>query len=366
MIKDPNYRLYINDYFTYLKHRLLDSLSNEIDNKSIMTKIGTLNKDIKEKIKQFNSYNSPEGHYEEADHIFELSSNFNDLISFCVDNNIEIDNINPINLNKGGELSNRLNYIRVKIMIDTFDEIAKAHPDIFKLKSGKSLSDYIDPNGEAAYYTFGSYSICEPVECDLQSIIRDIVESKHEAIVTFVDNATNDYQVMQLERSFGMKYKLIIHESSFYRIKDEVDDMNKILKNKKFINHLKNKCFKRLETYDQTKKRLDTTLVNLAKLTNIDIENTDSETIISKAKELALSTNDKKLKNKIVNHLNNYVDFHKNEVIKVSGKVSSDVFKAIYDHSLAFNKVSMDAINAIEFKSSSNYDNNKLEKSNEL
>jgi hypothetical protein len=159
-----------------------------------------------------------------------------------------------------------------------------------------------------------------------------------------------------------MKYKLIIHESSFYRIKDEVDDMNKILKTKNFINGLKNKCFKRLETYDQTKKRLDITLANLAKLTSIDIKNTNSETIIRKAKELALSSNNRKLKNKIVNHLNNYVDFHKNEVIKVSGKVSSDVFKTIYDHSLAFNKVSMDAINAIEFKSSSNYDNSRLEK----
>ncbi|KAL6591751.1 hypothetical protein U3516DRAFT_570046 [Neocallimastix sp. 'constans'] len=198
MIKDPNYRLYINDYFTYLKHRLLDSLSNENDKKSIMTKIKTVNDDIKGKIRQFNSYNSPEGHYEEADHIIELSSNLNDLISFCVDSNIEIVNVNPINLNKYGELTNRLNYIRVKLMIDAFDEIAKAHPDIFKLKSGKSLSDYIDPYGGSAYYTFGSYSIRDPVKRDLQNIIRDIVESKHEATVTFVDNVTNDYQVMQL------------------------------------------------------------------------------------------------------------------------------------------------------------------------
>jgi len=362
IIKDPNYRSYVNNYFTYLKHRLLDSLDNENDKEKIMTKIETVNNDINEKINQFCSYDSPDGHYEEADHIIELSNNLNELISFCIDNDIELDDIEPINLSGDGELSNRLNYVRVKLMIDTFDEIAKAHPDIFKLESDKSLSDYIESNGGSAYYSFGSYYIREPVERDLQSIIKDIVESKHDAIVTFVDNATNEYQVMQLERSFGMKYKLIIHESSFYRIKDEVDDMNKILKNKNFINHLKNKCFKRLETYDQTRKRLDTTLVNLAKLTDVDINDTDTETIVSKAKELALSTNNKKLKNKIVNHLNNYVDFHKNEIIKISGKVSSDVFKTIYDHSLAFNKVSMDAINAIEFKSSNSYDSNKLEK----
>ncbi|OUM58767.1 hypothetical protein PIROE2DRAFT_15871, partial [Piromyces sp. E2] len=336
-IKDPNYKPYINSYFTYLKHRLLDTIDNENDRKTILNKIEMANNDINEKIKLFNSYDSPEGHYEEAEHLIELTNNLNDLISFCVENDIKLDNIDPINLNGDGELSNRLNYIRVKLMIDTFDEIAKAHPDIFKLKNDKSLADYIDPSGGSSYYSFGSYSIREPVERDLQSIIRNVVESKHDATVTFVDNTTNNYQIMQLERSFGMKYKLIIHESSFYRIKDEVEDMNKILKNKHFISRLKNKCFKRLETFDQTKKRLDATLVNLAKLTNIDIDNTDSETIISQAKELAL-------------------------IIKVSGKVSSDVFQKIYDHSLAFNKVSMDAITAIEFKSSSINDDNKLEK----
>jgi len=48
--------------------------------------------------------------------------------------------------------------------------------------------------------------------------------------------------------------------------------------------------------------------------------------------------------------LNNYVDFHKNEHIKVSG----DEFKAIYDRSLTFNKVSIDTSNAIEDNSYGN------------
>ncbi|ORX42376.1 hypothetical protein BCR36DRAFT_463489 [Piromyces finnis] len=57
--------------------------------------------------------------------------------------------------------------------------------------------------------------------------------------------------------------------------------------------------------------------------------------------------------------------FTKNEVIKVSGKVSDDVFKTIYDHSLAYNKISMDALKAIEFKGSygnNDYNNNDVNK----
>ncbi|ORX73462.1 hypothetical protein BCR32DRAFT_285622 [Anaeromyces robustus] len=360
-INDPNYKMYVNNYFTYMKHRLLDSLNDENEFKKVMNNIETAINDINKKINNFNNYKSPEGHYKEADHLIELSNNVNEFIDFCMDYEIDINRyqIKKIDLNDGGKLSNKLNYIRVKLMIDTFDEIAKSHPEIFKLPKEKSLSDYIEPSISSIHYTFGGHSIYEPVKRDLQSIIRDKVESKQDAIITFVDNASNNYQIMKLERSFGMKYKLTIHESSFFRLEEDVNDMNKLLQHKHFINHLKNKCIKRLETYDQTRKRLDNTLSKLAKLTDIDVDNTDSQNIVNKAKEMALNNNvEKETRNKIIKHLNNYIDFHKNEVIKVSGKVPSDVFKTIYDHSLALNKISMDAIEAIEFKSSDNNPNN--------
>ncbi|OUM57223.1 hypothetical protein PIROE2DRAFT_17852 [Piromyces sp. E2] len=219
---DSNYKPNVNSYITYLKHRLLDTIDNENNRKTILNKIEMANNDINEKIKLFNSYDSPEGHYEETEHLIELTNNLNDLIFFCVENNIKLDNIYPI-----------------KTVMET-----KAHPDIFKLKNDKNLTDYIDPNGGSSYYSFGSYSVRDPVERNLQSIIRDIVESKYDATVTFVDNTTNDYQIIQLDRSFEMKYKFIINEFSFYRIKDEAEDKNKILKNKHFISRLKNKCFK--------------------------------------------------------------------------------------------------------------------------
>jgi len=42
--------------------------------------------------------------------------------------------------------------------------------------------------------------------------------------------------------------------------------------------------------------------------------------------------------------MNKYIDFHVHETIKISGKVPDEVFKTIYEHSIANNRVSMDSI----------------------
>jgi len=152
--------------------------------KKNIEKIKLIRNQIEDKIKIFTNYDSPEGHFEEAEHLIELVSNMNELIDYCIDSEINIGEIEKFDLNNNDNLSERLNYMRVKLMIDTFDEIAKSHPEIFKLGKDESLLDYIEPNGGSKHYTF-------------------------------VDNTSNNYQVMQLERSTKMLYKLTIHESSF-------------------------------------------------------------------------------------------------------------------------------------------------------
>jgi len=183
-IEDSNYRMYVTSYFTYLKNQLLDSVNDEKELEKNIEKIKLIRNQIEDKIKIFTNYDSPEGHFEEAEHLIELVSNMNELIDYCIDSEINIGEIEKFDLNNNDNLSERLNYMRVKLMIDTFDEIAKSHPEIFKLGKDESLLDYIEPNGGSKHYTF-------------------------------VDNTSNNYQVMQLERSTKMLYKLTIHESSF-------------------------------------------------------------------------------------------------------------------------------------------------------
>ena len=68
------------------------------------------------------------------------------------------------------------------------------------------------------------------------------------------------------------------------------------------------------------------------------------EEIIESAKEEALKTDNKEERNKIIKQMNKYIDFHVHETIKISGKVPDEVFKTIYEHSIANNRVSMDSI----------------------
>ncbi|KAG4081787.1 hypothetical protein H8356DRAFT_1393601 [Neocallimastix lanati (nom. inval.)] len=366
-IEDSNYRMYVTSYFTYLKNQLLDSVNDEKELEKNIEKIKLIRNQIEDKIKIFTNYDSPEGHFEEAEHLIELVSNMNELIDYCIDSEINIGEIEKFDLNNNDNLSERLNYMRVKLMIDTFDEIAKSHPEIFKLGKDESLLDYIEPNGGSKHYTFGRYSIREPVQRDLQSIIIDRVNSKEDAIITFVDNTSNNYQVMQLERSTEMLYKLTIHESSFYRESEDVNYINKLLKHKNFFSHLKNKCIKRLETYDQSKERMNKSLCKLADLVGLDIRSTNSEEIIESAKEKALKTDNKEERNKIIKQMNKYIDFHVHETIKISGKVPDEVFKTIYEHSIANNRVSIDSIKALDLSTSGNdYETNDINTTKKL
>jgi hypothetical protein len=366
-IEDPNYRIYVTSYFTYLKSQLLDSVNDEKELEKNIEKIKLIRNQIDDKIKVFTNYDSPEGHFEEAEQLIELVSNMNELIDYCIDSEINIGEIEKFDLNNNDNLSERLNYMRVKLMIDTFDEIAKSHPDLFKLGKDESLLDYIEPNGGSKHYTFGRYSIREPVQRDLQSIIIDLVNSKEDAIITFVDNTSNNYQVMQLERSTEMLYKLTLHESSFYRASEDVNYINKLLKHKNFFSHLKNKCIKRLETYDQSKERMNKSLCKLADLVGLDIRSTNSEEVIESAKEKALKTDNKEERNKIIKHINKYIDFHVHETIKISGKVPDEVFKTIYEHSISNNRVCMDSIKALDLSTSGNhYETNDINTINKL
>lgn len=365
LIEDPNYRMYVTSYFTYLKNQLFDSVNDEKELEKNIEKIKSIRSQINDKIIMFKNYDSPEGHFEEAEHLIELVLNMDELIDYCIDSRINIGKIEKIDLNNNDSLSERLNYIRVKLMIDTFDEIAKSHPEIFKLGKDESLVDHIDPDGGYKHYTFGRYSIREPVQRDLQSIIIDRVNSKEDAIITFADNASNNYQIMQLERSTEMTYKLTIHESSFYRSSEDVNYINKLLKHKNFFSHLKNKCLKRLETYDQSKERMNKSLCKLADLVNLDIKSTNSKEIIESAKEKALKTDNKEVRNKIINYMNKYIDFHVHETIKISGKVPDEVFKTIYEHSIANNKVSIDSIKALDLDTSGDhYETNDIDTTN--
>jgi len=65
--------------------------------------------------------------------------------------------------------------------------------------------------------------------------------------------------------------------------------------------------------------------------------------------------------------MNKYIDFHVHETIKISGKVPDEVFKTIYEHSIANNRVSIDSIKALDLSTSGNdYETNDINTTKKL
>jgi len=113
IIHDSRYTSYVN--FDNLKYRVYTD-QNEEEHKELINKIDEVHNEINEKVKAFNKYTSPEGHYKEANHIMELIDNYNELVatklSLYDTNN---DDISYIHVSNDMETFERLNYMRVKL-----------------------------------------------------------------------------------------------------------------------------------------------------------------------------------------------------------------------------------------------------------
>jgi len=82
------------------------------------------------------SYSFAEGHFEKADHLLELISNYNELITVCIHENKVNDDgvtviIKAIDIDSDDELKNRLKYIATKKENEGINKIFKENSDKF-------------------------------------------------------------------------------------------------------------------------------------------------------------------------------------------------------------------------------------------
>jgi len=329
ILKNHESKPYVRSYFDNMKNSLLYADSDE-ERERFIKEIQEIKNIIDERIEQFKSYtDSPENHYEEADHLIEVINNYNSLVATELDSNVKEDDmgIKYIDINNDRVLNNRLNYIRVAKFNKAIEAIMEQNPNLFNLKK-QSLKENINKK-YAESYQFGEYEIFEPRTEDLQEIIKDVVKSKSDAIITITDAATNRYQLIELKQCEEMKYKLIVHESSFYRKAEDVDEINRLTKHNKLFKNLKNNSLKNLETHEETENRFKNDIAASAGLSQ-DIKNEPIEYVIN-------SIDDEKMNNnKIKEKVKRLFQFKKNEVTKASGVVSAQAFDLILNHYNSF------------------------------
>jgi len=355
ILHNPELKFHVKNYFDYLKNELA---TGEGDNyESVIKEIKEVKTTINDYIKYINEYEGePKDLYEDADHIIEVINNYNELIEYGISLGVEeIENFEVIDTNCGDKFSNRINYIRVKIYNEVLDDIARKNPRKFRLESGKKPSDYIKETNSGIKYSFDvGDTVYEPNYRDLNSIVKDAIDSKSDLTLTFVDASTNRYQILKLKHTLGMHYKLEINESSYYRERDDVNAINNVLKHDKLLSHFKNKFVKRIETFKQASVRMDK---HLAKLSGLDenVENSSTEKIINEAKNVASRTNNKEQKDGILHGIKQILKFNSNQVVRLSGKVPNEIIDVIYKNSIFLNNVGKEAIHLIEINADDDF-----------
>jgi len=386
IINDINSEQYVKKYFDSLKAQVKDEYanSNKIDNS--INKINNIKSEIDNKISNFNKYTSPEGHYEEADHLISLINHYNELINVAKENcsDGELSKLNGIYIENNNELYNRLNYIRLKLMYKSLDKIIKSsNNNRFNnvIARRYSIADYVniqnEKNSEAIWYKFNGYEISEPVNNDFKSIINDVINTESDALIIFDDESTGKHQVLELKRSHKLKYKLITHAPSFYRDSDEIESLNRLINKDEFYKSINSKSMKRLETFNQAEERLDASTkltideANQKGITNI---NTDDNHNIYSSLDKAVNDDNSLLNNeeikKSTKATKKKYSYIKKETIKISDRVTDDIFKVVsqkYNSFIGSCKTSLSTaklidiseVNKVESKASSINNNTK-------
>jgi len=252
---DINSKSYIKLFFDNMKIKvlMLDENQNELS-ESIYKDIKLLETNIMKKIQDMKSYSSAEGHYEEADHLLELISNYNELISVCIHENKVNDDgvtdiIKAIDIDSDDELKNRLKYIATKKENEGINKIFKENSDKFKNNENKEkFENYINTNGDDAIrFTFGNDSVNKGTLKDFNRLLKSPANSEGEAIVSIMENSSDEYGVSEISDSYKLKLGLIKCASPMSRDPKDIDDIATV--SNKLIKISKN--WSNIETYQE-------------------------------------------------------------------------------------------------------------------
>ncbi|KAL6622008.1 hypothetical protein U3516DRAFT_795701 [Neocallimastix sp. 'constans'] len=149
---------------------------NEEEHKELINKIDEVHNEINEKVKAFNKYTSPEGHYKEANHIMELIDNYNELVA----TKLSLYDTNN----------------------DDINQIMKNNSNEFNIKDNENLENHN-------------------------------INSNDEILKKFVDTSKNNKLLLEMKDSFKLGYKLMLNELSNYRDQFMMDEINGVTQHKK-------------------------------------------------------------------------------------------------------------------------------------
>ncbi|ORX86620.1 hypothetical protein BCR32DRAFT_240886 [Anaeromyces robustus] len=200
----------------------------------IIKKLNVLCDKIYKKLDNYLKKTNPEGNEEEGEHLLELISNYNDLMSYIYSEQIINENY-FVDFVDSSDITEIMNYIFLKDLINAINKTIKSNPELFK-NGITDFNDEIDKSGNKKSYQFGTKVLYEPTVDDYKRILVDDENIEYETdALQLIISKIKPEQYVDFEKAIALKKSIIKCQPPSFRIQDEIEDYEylygEILKN---------------------------------------------------------------------------------------------------------------------------------------
>ncbi|ORX75659.1 hypothetical protein BCR32DRAFT_296762 [Anaeromyces robustus] len=203
--------------------------------KETINKLKKLYNKINKKLETYLNNSNPESNKEEDEHLLELITNYNDLMSYIYSNNILNYNIYFVDFIDVYDIIERMNYIFIRNLINAINKTIKSNPELFK-DGVTDFFEVITKNGNGQRYQYSTNVLYEPTVDDYKRILEDDenIEYVSDALKIIISKIKPE-QCVDFEKAIALKKNIIKCQPPSFRIQDEVEDYEylygEILKN---------------------------------------------------------------------------------------------------------------------------------------
>ncbi|ORX86622.1 hypothetical protein BCR32DRAFT_301270 [Anaeromyces robustus] len=233
IVNNVNSKYYLKRIFSRIRMEITANAKKNADtdtevlgyiDQETVNKLKKLYNIIKKKLDYHLKNYNVESDKEEDEHLLELISNYNNLMTYIYSNGIINYKIYFVDFIDVNEITERMNYIFIRNLINAINKTIKSNPELFK-DGVTDFYEVVTKNGNGERYQYGNNVLYEPTVDDYKRILID--EEKIEYVsdaLEIIINKIKPEQCVDFEKAIALKKSIIKCQPASFRIQDEVED----------------------------------------------------------------------------------------------------------------------------------------------